>query len=265
MNDFNDNRAFMKSGFDLPEREFISDQERGMTPPSATKTFDDKLKIIELPKVDKKIVKHNDLYDCINNRRSRRNYKDTPITLEELSFLLWSTQGVQKVIPAYKNTGHITLRPVPSAGGRHSSETYLAINNVEGLENGIYIYMPIEHKLAFIHYVDNLTDKLTYAYGGEGYENESKWFGRAPVVFLWTCIPYRGEWRYHCEAHRLMLLDIGHICQNLYLASEGIGCGTCAIAAYVQEAFDELLGIDGKNEYVVYLAAVGKVEKKVDI
>ena len=61
MNDFNDNRAFMKSGFDLPEREFISDQERGMTPPSATKTFDDKLKIIELPKVDKKIVKHNDL------------------------------------------------------------------------------------------------------------------------------------------------------------------------------------------------------------
>lgn len=175
----------------------------------------------------------NDLYTCFNNRRSRRNYKDTPITLEELSFLLWSTQGVQKVIPAYKNTGHITLRPVPSAGGRHSSETYLAVNNVAGLDKGIYIYMPLEHKLALCHYVDNLTDKLIYAYGGEGY---------------------------YCEAHRLMLLDIGHICQNLYLACEGVGCGTCAIAGYVQEAFDELLGLDGKNEYVVYLAAVGKVK-----
>ncbi|WP_352420450.1 nitroreductase family protein [Proteiniborus sp.] len=57
-----------------------------------------------------------------------------------------------------------------------------------------------------------------------------------------------------------MLLDIGHVCQNLYLASEGIGCGTCAIAGYVQKAFDELIGVDGQDEYVVYVSAVGKVE-----
>lgn len=260
MDSFNNNRNFMKSGFDLPEREFVSDQERGLPPPSVEKAIDSNLRVIELPAVDKDIIKHSDLYSCLNNRRSRRNYIDMPITLEELSFLLWSTQGVQKIIPAYKNTGHITLRPIPSAGGRHSYETYLAVNNVEGLEKGIYIYLPIEHKLAFCHSDDNLPDKLTYAYGGENYQDEAKWLGRAPVVFLWSCIPYRGEWRYHCEAHRLMLLDIGHVCQNLYLASEGIGCGTCAIAGYVQKAFDELLHIDGQNEYVVYISAVGKVE-----
>lgn len=257
---FSDNRAFMKSGFDLPEREFVSDQELGLTPPPIGKAVESNSKIIELPAVDKNIIKNNDLYSCFNNRRSRRNYTDMPITLEELSFLLWSTQGVQKIIPAYKNTGHITLRPVPSAGGRHCFETYLAINNVTGLEKGIYRYMPIEHKLAFCHSEDNLSDKIAYAYGGKNYQDEAKWLGRVPVVFLWSCIPSRGEWRYHMEAHRLMLIDIGHVCQNLYLACEGIGCGTCAIAGYVQKSFDELLRIDGENEYVIYVAGIGKVK-----
>jgi SagB-type dehydrogenase family enzyme len=260
MDSFKNNRNFMKSGFDLPEREFVSDQERGLPAPPVDKAIDSNLKIIELPPVDKNIIKQSDLYSCLNKRRSRRNYIDAPITLEELSFLLWSTQGVQRVIPAYKKTGHITLRPVPSAGGRHTYETYLAVNNVEGLEKGIYIYLPLEHKLAFCYCDDSLPEKLTYAYGGENYIDEAIWLGKAPVVFLWSCIPYRGEWRYHCEAHRLMLLDIGHVCQNLYLACEGIGCGTCAIAGYVQEAFDDLLRVDGQNEYVVYISAVGKLK-----
>jgi SagB-type dehydrogenase family enzyme len=166
---------------------------------------------------------------------------------------------VQKIIPAYKNTGHITLRPVPSAGGRHSFETYLAVNNVTGLGKGIYVYLPLEHKLALLHSEDNLEDKLVYAYGGENYQDEAQWLGRAPVVFLWSCIPARGEWRYHMEAHRLMLIDIGHVCQNLYLACEGIECGTCAIAGYVQKEFDGLLRIDGEDEYVIYVSAVGKL------
>lgn len=260
MNSFINNRTFMKSGFDIPGREFISDQECGLPPPVVEKKIDSGLRIIELPPVDKNIIKHSDLYSCMNNRRSRRNYRDTAITLEELSFLLWSTQGVQKIIPAYKNTGHITLRPVPSAGGRHSFETYIAVNNVAGLEKGIYIYLPLEHKLAFSHAEDNLKDKLIYAYGGENYQHEAQWLGRAPVVFLWSCIPERGEWRYHMEAHRLMLIDIGHVCQNLYLACEGIECGTCAIAGYVQKEFDDLLRIDGEDEYVIYVSAVGKLK-----
>ena len=259
MDSFRDNRNFMKSGFDIPEREFVSDQERGFPAPPVDKALNSNFKIIELPAVDKSIIKHNDLFTCFDNRRSRRNYKDTPVTLEELSFLLWATQGVQRVIPAYKKTGHITLRPVPSAGGRHTYETYLAVNNVEGLEKGIYIYLPLDHKLAFYRPDYNISDKLIYAYGGENYQDEAQWLGKAPVVFLWSCIPYRGEWRYNCEAHRLMLLDIGHVCQNLYLACEGIGFGACAIAGYVQKTFDELVGIDGENEYVVYVSAVGKV------
>jgi SagB-type dehydrogenase family enzyme len=82
--------------------------------------------------------------------------------------------------------------------------------------------------------------------------------GSSAVVFLWTALPYRMEWRYGLAAHKVILLDAGHVCQNLYLACEALSLGTCAIAAYDQERMDQLLRVDGKDEFTVYLAAVGK-------
>jgi SagB-type dehydrogenase family enzyme len=81
----------------------------------------------------------------------------------------------------------------------------------------------------------------------------------APVTFVWTAISYRMEWRYALAAHRVILMDVGHLCQNLYLACAAIGAGTCAIAAYHQGLMDQLLGVDGNDEFTVYLAPVGKI------
>jgi SagB-type dehydrogenase family enzyme len=83
--------------------------------------------------------------------------------------------------------------------------------------------------------------------------------GNAPVTFIWTTIPYRMEWRYHTAAHKVIAIDAGHVCQNLYLASAAIGGGTCAVAAYHQEMMDKLLGVDGDDEFTIYLAVVGKI------
>jgi SagB-type dehydrogenase family enzyme len=83
--------------------------------------------------------------------------------------------------------------------------------------------------------------------------------GNAALTFIWTAIPYRMEWRYGLAAHRVIAIDAGHVCQNLYLACETIGAGTCAIAAYDQEALDRLLQVDGEEEFAVYMASVGKV------
>jgi SagB-type dehydrogenase family enzyme len=85
------------------------------------------------------------------------------------------------------------------------------------------------------------------------------WISSAAAVFIWAAIPYRMEWRYGPAAHRVILIDAGHVCQNLYLACEAIGAGTCAVAAYDQELMDQLLGVDGKDEFVIYLAPVGKM------
>jgi SagB-type dehydrogenase family enzyme len=132
------------------------------------------------------------------------------------------------------------------------SETYLAVNNVTGLEPGIYRYSALNHSLVFHRKVDGLGIKLTEASVGQSF------VGKAPVVFIWSCKPYLGEWRYMGESHKVMLLDAGHVCQNLYLSAEALGLGTVGIGTYSQKLIDKLLQLDGEEEFVVYFAPVGK-------
>ncbi len=86
--------------------------------------------------------------------------------------------------------------------------------------------------------------------------------GRGAVVFIWAIIPYRIEWRYSTIAHKAAAIEAGHICQNLYLACEAIGAGTCAIVAYDQKSADAFIGVDGKDEFTVYIAPVGKIPQR---
>ena len=129
----------------------------------------------------------------------------------------------------------------------------MVVLNVKELKPGIYRYLPLSHQLLFEFSEDNLPGKLVNAVFRQPYP------GNASVTFIWAVLPYRMEWRYHLAAHKVIAIDIGHVCQNLYLACEAIGAGTCAIAAYDQEALDRLLRIDGKNEFSLYLSSVGKV------
>jgi SagB-type dehydrogenase family enzyme len=181
---------------------------------------------------------------------SRRKYTDESLTIQELAYLLWATQGVRKVTMGGKGS----LRTVPSSGARNPFETYLAIHRVHGIEPGLYRYLPFEHKLVHLFADEGLAEKL-----GE-LAMDQPFVGQAAACFIWSAVPYREEWRYGTQAAKGILLDAGHVCQNLYLACESIGCGTCAIAAYRQEELDRFLGLDGEDELVVYLAPVGKVE-----
>ncbi|MGE5632335.1 MAG: SagB/ThcOx family dehydrogenase [Caulobacteraceae bacterium] len=241
------NRKFMRSNFAETEK-IKSDQELELPQPPLEKPYDQDAVIIDLPKYGENVISKKEILACMKSRRSRRKYSKTPLSMEELSFLLWATQGVDKVV---KNN-YATLRPVPSGGARHAFETYLAVNNVDGLNKGIYRYLPLEHKLSALYNEDNIGAKIISA------TMDQKFTGQCAVTFIWSCIPYRSEWRYSVSAHKTMLLDAGHICQNLYLACEAVGCGTCAIAAYDQKLLDDLIKVDGNDEFSVYLASVGK-------
>ncbi len=194
------------------------------------------------------------LPDAIARRESRRNYTAEGLDLNELSFLLWATQGVRRM--RSRNTA---LRTVPSAGARHSFETYLFIFNVTGISPALYRYLPLSHEIVHIRSIQNMASAVVRAAGGQ------KFMGAGAVTFVWSCIPYRMEWRYGLTAHRMILMDVGHVCQNLYLVCEAIDSGTCAVAAYNQHEMDKLIGLDGKNEcdeydeFAVYAASVGKV------
>lgn len=242
-------RYFLKDTIRLAIDFSQTDQSRGVPPPPVEKPFDPGAAIIDLPKTGVwKGIPSVDLLTAIDRRESRRKFRHAPLTLEELSFLLWVTQGIKRQIRP-----GTAFRTVPSAGCRHALETCLCVLNIEGLEMGMYRYLPVEHQLLLEFHEDQLAEKIVDATLGQSFT------GSAAVTFIWTAIPYRMEWRYDLAAHKVIALDAGHVCQNLYLACEAIGAGTCAIAAYHQELVDKLLRVDGNDEFAIYLAAVGKV------
>jgi SagB-type dehydrogenase family enzyme len=124
---------------------------------------------------------------------------------------------------------------------------------VTGIQQGLYRYLPLSNELLFVSEVENMETQLARACLGQIF------VARSAVTFVWTTIPYRMEWRYSLAAHRVILIDAGHVCQNLYLACEAIRAGTCAVAAYDQEQLDRLINVDGADEFSVYLAPVGKI------
>ena len=167
--------------------------------------------------------------------------------------LLWATQGVRQRL-----NRATALRTVPSAGARHALETYVCALRVEGLEPAVYRYLPFEHQLLLEFHEPDAREKIAPATLGQRFVAEGA------VVFFWTTIPQRMEWRYSIAAHKVIALDAGHVCQNLYLACEAISAGTCAVGAYDQELVDRFLRVDGREEFTIYLAPVGKVAAGAD-
>ena len=243
------NRYFLKDSIRKTVDFSRTDQSMGVPPPPIEKGYPADAERIDLTPADKfQALPSVDLRFAIANRQSRRQFSETPLTREELSFLLWATQGVRE----QSGVAH-ACRTVPSAGARHALETYLCVLNVEGLNSGFYRYLPLEHQLVVEYRDESAAEKIGWA------AFQQNWMSSAAAVFIWSAIPYRMEWRYGLAAHKVILLDAGHVCQNLYLACEAISAGTCAVAAYDQELMDQLLKVDGRDEFVIYMAAVGKV------
>ncbi len=226
-----------------------SDQQRGLPQPPLELPPDNQEPLIDLPRPESLEVPLLDLRTAIERRRSIRSYVHEPLAPEELSFLLWCTQGIQQV---HGKTA--TFRTVPSAGARHAFETYLLINDVEGLEPGLYRFLALTHQLQIVDPDPTVAHRIT------GACFDQQFILRSGAVFLWTAVPYRMTWRYGERGYRDLHLDAGHVCQNLYLAAEAVGCGVCGIAAFDDDIMNGILGIDGAEQFLIYLATVGKKE-----
>jgi SagB-type dehydrogenase family enzyme len=229
-----------------------TDQRMKKPPPPLQKPHPENAKLIDLMPPKDLTVGQMSLIEAINHRKSHRKYTTEALSLEEISFLLWAAQGVREVV----DKGAATRRTVPSAGSRHPFEVYLAANRVTGLDPGLYRYLPLDHKLCFLRSDPELNKKLTKSCRKQAF------VGKGAAVFIWTTLPYRSEWRYTTLAHKLIAVDAGHSCQNLYLASGAIGAGTCAIGAYNQAELDALLNVDGTEEFAVYVGVVGKIKTR---
>lgn len=185
------------------------------------------------------------LWEAIGLRRSVRDFADTPLQSTELAQLLWASQGITQKIMDYE------LRVAPSAGALYPVETYLSVQKVEGIGQGIYHYNVRLHELDLLRSGDLRFDLARAAL-------DQDFLAEAAVVFAWTAVFPRSKWKYQERAYRYVYLDAGHIAQNVALAAVALGLGSCQVAALFDEEVNALLGVDGKEESIVYMTAVGR-------
>jgi SagB-type dehydrogenase family enzyme len=223
-----------------------SDMMRGKSLPPLERDVPAGAAVIDLPREAAGGERAEPFWRAVEKRRSRRNFSSKPLELGELATLLWATQGVLRV-----SEGH-TFRTVPSAGARHPLETYVIANRVESLEPGLYRYHPLKHRLVTLREDAALSDQTAVAC------LEQRMVALCGATFAWTAVIDRARWKYQQRAYRYIYLDAGHACQNLYMACEFMGLSCCSIGAVHDDAMNQLLGVDGREEFIIYLAAVGK-------
>jgi len=187
--------------------------------------------------------------DLLRKRRSTRSYSSEPLSIEDLSFLLWASTGIQRKQQGYE------FRTAPSAGALYPIETYVLVNNVKGLDKGLYHYNITAHALEEIKLADFAENIARAAL-------DQEMCVKAPATFVWTAIFERTKWKYNQRAYRYVYLDAGHIAQNLALAATSIGLGSCQIGSIFDEEANEIVGVDGEQESAIYLSVVGHPRNK---
>ena len=176
--------------------------------------------------------------EAIARRRSIRSYRDVPLTLEQLSQILWAAQGITE--PERR------FRAAPSAGATYPLEVYVVVGEggVKGLRAGVYRYDPLRHVLVMVK-EGNLRVKLSEAALGQ------PWVRSAPVCLVIAADYSRTTNRYGERGIRYVHMEAGHVGQNVYLEATALGLGTVAVGAFRDEEVKSLLGIPEDPLYIM--------------
>jgi len=211
--------------------------------PPPFKRYADDLPRVELPRPEK--LPTASFWETVAHRRSVRDYVAAPLSTEELFLLLWATQGITR-------PGRLPMRATPSAGALYPVETYVAVGRVDGLAPGLYHWELPEERL-----VELRRDEAIARCVAAACLDQAMCAGSA-CIFLWTAVFDRTAAKYGARGIRYVYLDAGHVGQNLQLAATALDLGSCNIGALFDDEVNELLGVDGRLEAVVYAAAVGR-------
>ena len=175
--------------------------------------------LIPLPKP--KLESNISVEEALQGRRSIRSYKNEPLSLSEISQLLWAAYGVTQKMSGFRGG----LKTAPSAGATYPLEIYLVVGNVKGLTKGIYQYKPEGHTLKKVYTGDKRAELCAAAHGQSMVRN-------APASIVYTAIFERTTGRYGGRGRdRYVCMDLGHSAQNVYLQAFTLNIGTCAVGA----------------------------------
>lgn len=212
----------------------------------------DGAQVIKLPNPKRIKIKEVPVREALENWELPGFFSRSSITLNELSFLLWCMQGVRKAV------GDSPIpRNVPSSGFRYPIETFFVAGEVDGLETGLYRYLPLSHQII----IERLDSDLPLAMGTACMN--FKLITKAAVTFLWVGIPYRSTWALGNRGYRSVLIEAGHICQALIMASSCIGCDVQPIDLFHDEMMIHLTHLDQKSQWPLLVGAVGRREREL--
>lgn len=190
------------------------------------------------------------LEDVLRSRRSCHDFSGNPMSLEELASVLALGDGIVAVQRG-DDPAEFRLRTAPSGGGLFPVETFCLVMNVDGVSPGVYHYDVLRHRLAQVC----ATDCRRVLLASCNLEAEVR--GAAVCMALSVVLP-RSSFKYGQRAYRFALMESGHIAQNLLLAAEANGLGALPVGGFFDDTLNGLVGLDGFQEFVVYLALVGR-------
>jgi SagB-type dehydrogenase family enzyme len=183
------------------------------------------------------------LMDAIERRRSVRDYATVPVSLADLSTLLHGAQGI--------TDKRMALRAAPSAGALYPLEVYVSAQNVADLEPGIYHYDVRGHALELVR-----GDDAGSAVARAGLSQT--FLEQAGACFVLSGVFQRARWKYRERTYRYVMMEAGHVNENLYLIATALGLGACVVGAFYDEQLNELLGLDGESEAALSILSVGR-------
>jgi SagB-type dehydrogenase family enzyme len=226
---------------------------------AATRAFKEYLHCPRVALPREEMTLSSRLDEVIRTRRSIRDYSGEPMTLTELSKLLFYTNGITasyhftELVSKRQMIQH--LRAAPSGGALYPTEIYVAALNVDDLVPGLYHYNVLEHSLETLKEVANLVDRFPTAFP---VHPEIVRVDRAALVLVLTTVFERTIAKYGPRGYRYVMQEAGHIAQNVYLVATACGLGAVALAGFFDDELNNWLDVDGVDEAVTYAIVVGR-------
>lgn len=186
-------------------------------------------RVVELPALPRDGA--GTLEEALRRRRSVRTYAPKPLTLEQVSRLLWAGQGI---------THAEGLRTAPSAGALYPLELYLVVDSVDGMSSGVYRYRAEHHDLV-LHQPDARLPALARA------AVRQVWMASAPAIVVLAAEYGRTTGKYGRRGIRYVHMEVGHAAQNIYLTATELGLGTVFVGAFDDDRVHALLRLPAEH------------------
>jgi SagB-type dehydrogenase family enzyme len=199
----------------------------------------DESEIIKLPEPAYK--SNTSVEEALLKRRSVRDYKDKPLTLAEVSQLLWAAQGI---------TGSFGFRTAPSAGALYPLEVYIVVGNVKDLPAGIYKYRPHKHELEMVVKGDKRNELYRAALSQSSVRD-------AAAVIIFSAVYERTTVKYGERGIRYVYIEAGHAAQNVFLQTVSLNLGAVVIGAFYDDEMKKIMKITDR-EQPLYIMPVGR-------